>query len=191
LKELFRDKQRQILDQILNTTLDEIAGDYRRIYERHAHLNRFLRELNIPQPRVLHTAAEFVLNSNLRQAFAGNMTDLKQIRTLLEEAKIANVKLDGTVHRYVLEQTLSRLGERLWENPNDLDLITHLDEVTALVGSLPFEVDLWKVQNVYYSLLQTVYPDNLEKAAAGDEEAREWIARFNDLGDKLRVRREE
>jgi hypothetical protein len=117
------------------------------------------------------------------------MTDLKQIKALLDEAKIANVQLDGAVHRYVLEQTLSRLGERLRENPNDLDLITHLDDVTALVGSLPFEVELWKVQNIYYSLLQTVYPDNLEKAAAGEEEAREWIARFNDLGNKLRVRR--
>ncbi|NLW37180.1 MAG: glycoside hydrolase, partial [Peptococcaceae bacterium] len=132
----------------------------------------------------------FVLNSNLRQAFAGNMTDLKQIRTLLEEAKIANVKLDGTVHRYVLEQTLSRLGERLRENPNDLALITHLDEVIDLVGSLPFEVELWKVQNIYYSLLQKVYPDNLEKAAGGNEDAGEWNARFKALGEKLRVRRD-
>lgn len=190
LKQLFRDKQRQILDQILNTTLDEIAGDYRRIYDRHAHLNRFLRELNIPQPRVLHTAAEFVLNSNLRQAFAGDMTDLKQIKALLDEAKIANVQLDGAVHRYVLEQTLSRLGERLRENPNDLALITHLDEVIDLVGSLPFEVELWKVQNIYYSLLQKVYPDNLEKAAGGNEDAGEWNARFKALGEKLRVRRD-
>jgi alpha-amylase/alpha-mannosidase (GH57 family) len=190
LKQLFRDKQRKILDQILNSTLDEIARDYRRIYERHIHLNRFLRDLNIPQPRVLHTAAEFVLNSNLRCAFAGDMRDLKQIRDLLEEAAVSNVKLDGPVHRYVLEQTLGRLGELLRVRPNDLDLVTRLDEVIALVGSLPFEVELWKIQNVYYSLLQTVYPDNLEEAARGKEDAREWIARFDALGDKLRVRRE-
>lgn len=190
LKQLFRDKQRMVLDQILDTTLDEIAEDYRRIYDRHVHLTRFLKDLSIPQPKVLHTAAEFVLNSNLRQAFAGDMTDLKQIRALLDEAKISNVQLDGTVHRYVLEQTLGRLGEHLREHPNDLSLIIHLDDVTGLVHSLPFEVDLWKVQNIYYSLLQTVYPGNLQKAAGGNEGAREWIARFNALGDKLRVRRE-
>ncbi|OPZ73361.1 MAG: hypothetical protein BWY80_00955 [Firmicutes bacterium ADurb.Bin456] len=190
LKQLFRDRQRKILEQILNTTLDEIARDYRRIYERHVHLNRFLRDLNIPQPKVLHTAAEFVLNSNLRRAFAGDMTDLKQIRSLLDEAGVSNVRLDGAVHRYVLEKTLGRLGEMFRARPGDPGLITRLDEVIALIESLPFEVELWKIQNVYYSLLRTVYQDNLKKAARGEEDAREWIARFNALGDKLRVRRE-
>jgi hypothetical protein len=51
-------------------------------------------------------------------------------------------------------------------------------------------VELWKVQNIYYSLLQKVYPDNLEKAAGGNEDAGEWNARFKALGEKLRVRRD-
>jgi len=191
LRQLFRDKQRMVLDQILDTTLTEIAEDYRRIYERHAPLMRFLKELNIPQPKVLYTAAEFVLNTNLRQAFTTDILDIERINALLDEAKISNVPLDGAILGYVLEQTLERLGEQLRDRPTDHSLIGHLDAVVGLVRSLPFEVDLGNVQNIYYSLLQSVYPGLREKAGQGDGGARTWVDQFNALGDKLQVRREQ
>lgn len=167
LKQLFRDKQRMVLDQILDTTLSGVAADYRRIYERHAPLMRFLKDLNIPQPAALYTAAKFVLNTSLRRAFQGDMLDLEHIRALLNEAEISNVPLDGVSLGYVLEQTLERMGERLRAEPMDHSLIGHLDAVIGLVSSLPFEVDLWKVQNIYYRLLQTIYPDPTGKGQAG------------------------
>ncbi|MEW6423262.1 MAG: DUF3536 domain-containing protein [Bacillota bacterium] len=189
LKQLFRDKQRVVLDQILDTTLAEVAADYRRIYERHAPLMRFLKDLNIPQPKALYTAAEFVLNASLRQAFAEEALDLERIGALLGEAEISNVPLDGPGLAYTLQHTLEKMAERLHEQPGNHSLLAHLDEAIALVRALPFEVDLWKVQNVYYGLLQAVYPEFSKKAGQGDEEARTWVDRFNALGDKLRMRR--
>jgi len=190
IKQLFRDKQRMILDQILETTLAEIASDYRRIYERHAPLMRFLKSINIPQPKVLHTAAEFVLNSHLRHSFTGDALDLEHIKALLDEAETSNVPLDGSMLGYILEQTLERMGKMLREQPADLSLVRHLDEVICLVKSLPFEVDLWKVQNIYYGMLKTVYPEYAQKAGQGDGTAREWVDLFNSLGDKLLVQRD-
>ncbi|BAF59768.1 hypothetical protein PTH_1587 [Pelotomaculum thermopropionicum SI] len=190
LRQLFRDKQRKVLDQILDTTLSGIAAEYRNIYERHAPLMRFLNDLNIPQPKVLHTAAEFVLNSNLRQAFLEETPDLEKITALLEEARTLGIPLDSRVLGYVIEQILARTGEQLKAKPDDLSLIRQLDAVVGLVRTLPFEVDLWKVQNIYYRLFQTVYRGYLEKAAKGDESARAWVDQFNSLGDKLKMRRE-
>lgn len=191
LKELFRDKQRLVLDQILDTTLSGVAGDYRQIYERHAPLMRFLKELNIPQPKVLHAAAEFVLHTNLRQAFAADPPEIERINALLGEAGISNIQLDGTVLGYVLEQTLERMSNRLRAEPTDITLAGQLDAVVGLARSLPFEVDLWKAQNVYHGLLQSTYPAYKEKAAQGDAAARAWVDQFHALGDKLQVRRDE
>jgi hypothetical protein len=49
-------------------------------------------------------------------------------------------------------------------------------------------VDLWRAQNVYYELLRGVYPEFLDKADQGDEEAHAWVERFIPLGEALRVR---
>ncbi|MBC7105223.1 MAG: DUF3536 domain-containing protein, partial [Firmicutes bacterium] len=189
LGELFRDKQREVLDVILESTLTEVASDYRRIYERHAALMRFLKNLGVPQPKALTCAAEFVLNSNLREAFAEDPMDLERINALLGEAAVINVALDGAGLGYALRKTLERLAGRLRERPGDRSLLEHLAAVIDLVRALPFEVDLWQVQNVYYCLVQHVYREQLQKAAAGDPEARAWVEKFEALGDGLRIRR--
>lgn len=191
LKQLFRDKQRLVLDQILDTTLAEITAGYRQIYERHVPLIRFLKELNIPQPKVLYSAAELVLNTNLRQTFADEPLDIERIKALLAEAEISNIPLDDTVLGYVLKQTLERVGRQWLAEPLDQTLLTHLDAVIGLARSLPFEADLWKVQNIYYELLQAVYPDLKEKSGQGDQDAGVWVNQFSALGDKLQVRREQ
>jgi len=49
-------------------------------------------------------------------------------------------------------------------------------------------VNLWKVQNTFYELLQSVYPEFKTKEDQGDEKARTWIRRFTALGEKLSVR---
>ena len=187
VKQLFRDKQRLILDQILDATLSEVAADYRRIYENRAPLMRFLKDLHIPPPRVLHNAAEFVLNSNLRAAFLEDPPDIDRIHALLDEAEFTNVQLDGPLLGYVLEGTLERMGQRWLADPAGRDQLEHLNEVVGLARAMPFEVDLWKVQNVYYRLLQTIYPHWRDRR---DETARVWVERFEALGDKLRVRRD-
>jgi alpha-amylase/alpha-mannosidase (GH57 family) len=189
LKHLFRDKQREILDVILDSTLEEVAGDYRRIYERHAPLMRLLQELNIPQPNVLRAAAEFVINTSLRQAFSEKFLDLERIKALLEEARMTSINLDGASLSYALKKTLNKLGEELRRHPTDLSLLEHLATTCNLVRSLPFEVDMWKVQNNYYCLLQTIYQDLRQKADQGDEEARTWVERFGSLGDCLGIKR--
>lgn len=189
LKQLFRDQQRKILDLILASTLAEAEAEYRQVYERHAILMRFLKELGIPLPKALHTAAEFVLNTSLRRAFAAATPELEHITALLGEAAILDVPFDGAGLGYTLAKTVERLAERLLANPTDLSLLKQIAEVVGLARTLPFRVDVWKAQNVYYKLLQTLYPQMREKDAQGDADAPVWLARFTALGDELRVRR--
>lgn len=190
LKQLFRDKQRKVLDQILNTTLAEIAADYRHIYERHAPLMLFLKDLNIPQPKALYTATEFVLNTSLRYALAEDEPDLERIKAILNEAKIFKVPLDGASLGYIIKKSLEKMGERLYENPEDISQIRRLDSFVGLILTLPFEVDLWKIQNIYYEMLQRNYPELQAKEIQGDESLRTWIEHFEALGDKLKMKRD-
>jgi len=186
LKQLFRDQQHKIINLILNSTLAELEADYRRIYERHVSLMRFLKELGIPLPHALLCAADFYLNSSLRRSLSSETIDKERVAALLNEAKTFDVKLDAEGLSYVLKRTMEQMAEKLRSNTADLSLLEKLNIAIDLARSLPFEVDLWKIQNIYYRLLKTVYPD-LRGKMEQDESARVWVDFFSELGKKLQV----
>jgi alpha-amylase/alpha-mannosidase (GH57 family) len=188
LKSLFRDEQRNILSDILISTLDEAEAVYRQLYEHHAPLMRFLADLKTPLPKAFRTTAEYALNSHLRRAFSADGLDIPKIRGLLEEARIGNVDLDSTTLEFTLRKTIERMGERLRDNPADTNDLRSLREAVELLGSLPFAVTLWAVQNVCYDLLQNTYPELLKQAGEGDADASAWVENFRTVAEKLSVR---
>ncbi len=189
LKQLFRDKQREVVGLILDEALAEVESDCHRFYERHVSLMRLLKQLGFSRPKTLHTAAEFVINIRLRGAFLDEKPDLERIAALLREAETLDVKLHAGELSYALERTVERMARQLADKPGNLGLLQNLEAVIDLTHTLPFEVDLWKVQNIYYKLLNTVYPMLRGDAAHGDEDSRRWVERFEVLGEKLRMRR--
>jgi hypothetical protein len=58
----------------------------------------------------------------------------------------------------------------------------------SLGSEMPFNVNFWSVQNIYYEMLHTVFPEWRWKSKHGDEAANEWVGLFLDLGRKLSVR---
>jgi alpha-amylase/alpha-mannosidase (GH57 family) len=188
LRFLFRDEQRRVLDMILEKPLAEAEADYRKLYEQHAPLMRFLSVLCYPLPRSFRTAAELALNSTLRHAFETGEPQLESIRQLLAEAESASVPLERASLGHTLKIALERIAERLESDPADLHLLRQLESAVELARSLPFEVTLWKTQNVYFGLLQGVFPSFRRRSVAGDAAAGEWIRLFAALGEKLSVR---
>ena len=188
LTSLFRDEQRKILDLILGATLQEVETIYRQLYEHHVPLMRFLKGSGVSPPKPLYVAAELVLNASLRGAFEDEELDPELITTFLEEAEVEGIFLDADTLEYALRKSLERLADRLLANPSELHLLQRLVAGIGLLGSLPFQVNLWKVQNISYDLYQKVYPELRKRAEKGDETAGEWIGIFKRLGEKLSIR---
>jgi hypothetical protein len=63
-----------------------------------------------------------------------------------------------------------------------MERLTHLENLVGLLRSLPFQVNLWEVQNAYYHVLREHYPDIREIANKGDEESSAWVRHFLPLG---------
>jgi hypothetical protein len=57
-----------------------------------------------------------------------------------------------------------------------------------VIQHLPFGVDLWKTQNVYYGLLKNLLPKMQELQARGDEPAKAWVETFRALGRHLTIK---
>jgi alpha-amylase/alpha-mannosidase (GH57 family) len=188
LKSLFRDEQRKVMDSILESALSEIEAAYHQVYEYYYPPMRFLSELGNPVPKAFNSAAEFILNSDLRRALNGDALEIEKIRSLLDEIAAWNVELDTEGHSYLFQSALERMIARFAETPEDMALLNNLLAVTEMVDSLPFGVDLWRVQNLYHDILQTTYTGFKERAGKGDESANEWLSQFSAMGQQLKVR---
>jgi alpha-amylase/alpha-mannosidase (GH57 family) len=187
LKSLFRDEQRKITDLILESTLAEAEAAYRELYDHHALLMRFLVDAGVPLPRAFHTAAEFILNLDLCRALEEEEPDVDQIGGILEAAGAWQIEVDAAGLGYALQQTIERVAEELRVRPTELSVLERLETVVSLARFLPFEVSLWKAQNVYYDMLQTVYREFQGRAQKDDEASQEWLRHFISLGDGLLV----
>jgi alpha-amylase/alpha-mannosidase (GH57 family) len=191
LKSLFRDEQRKILNLVIEENLSDAEAVYSKLYEDHAPLMRFLMNLNMPLPRAFRSAATVALNERLRRTMAVEPLDTENIRRLLEEAQASHVELDAEILGFTLKNAINRLAGDLFAEPGDLSRLRSLQQAAELARSLPFWVDLWKAQNVYYEILQSAFP-TLQKQTRGDGESDpEWRKEFLALGDLLMVRTDE
>ncbi|MBI4658339.1 MAG: DUF3536 domain-containing protein [Verrucomicrobia bacterium] len=188
LKSLFRDEQRKVLTQVLASTRIDIQNTFRLITDRYIPLMRFLADLHAPAPKALLVAAEEVLNNELRNQFESDGMDLERVRSLLAESEKSEVPLDAETLAYALKGHLDRLSVQLQKAPEGTALLARLAAVAELVLNLPFEVNLWKTQNIYHTLLRTVYRDMRSKANQGIESARGWTLQFEALGEHLGFR---
>ncbi len=154
LHSLFKDEQRKILELILAPLVAEAEAVHSRLYAQNADLMRSLANLQIPLPKTLRASAEFALNRQLREEFSGEEPNLQRIAPLIEEAKAINVSLDLSTLEYALRSRLEQMAEQLSACPVDPLLLPRLRAAVELARSLPFPVNLWQVQNLFYEQLR-------------------------------------
>ncbi|MFY9550798.1 MAG: DUF3536 domain-containing protein [Thermoanaerobaculia bacterium] len=191
LRLLFRDERQQVLAEILRSVLNEADAVYRRLYEEHASLMRFLSSHGVPPPRGFRMAAEQALNTSLRHELEGPEPEVARLEAILEEARNVGVTLHEDGLGRAFERTVEKLAGDLRARPGDLERLADLAGVVVLARALPFEVDFWKVQNAYYQMSKSVLPARRREAEVGSEDARAWVERFLALGEELSVKVEE
>ncbi len=182
LKNLFRDEQRKVLNQILAATHDEIHNTYRLLTDRYAPLSRFLANIHVPPLNVLAPATEFVLNSELRKQFETDRPDPERINSLLAEVHAENAQLDTNVLEFAIKQHMDNLSGQFLKNPEDLELLRRFSNSATIVDDFPVKANIWRAQNAYNRALLATLP---KMRASEDEQSQKWVETFFTLGEQL------
>jgi alpha-amylase/alpha-mannosidase (GH57 family) len=182
VKNLFRDEQFKVLNQILAATREDIYKSYKSLTDRYAPLVHFLHDIHMPPLQSLAPAAEFVLNAELRKQFENGRVDAERVKLLVNQAKTTNAEIEKNELGFIVKKHFDSLSEQFFESPRNFDLLQRFSNSAALLPLLPMQVNLWKAQNVYDQLYAKVLP---EMEGSNDEEARAWVDKFLTLGEQL------
>jgi alpha-amylase/alpha-mannosidase (GH57 family) len=185
LKSLFKDEQRRILNEILASTREDLESRFRLITERYTPLMNFLQNAGAPLPPALETAREYILHEDIRRRVEADPIDLEQLRNLIQEAQARDRRVFDANLSFVVKNRMEALMRGLADNPVEVDKMAVLDQLARLTMPLPLGLNLWKVQNTYWEMLQRL--PQLEQAVGEKtpETAQSWQERFLELGRTL------
>jgi hypothetical protein len=181
---LFRDEQRRIVGLILTSTLRDIENSLTTIYQDHASLSHFLTQAGLPKPPALTLAAGFAINAGLRRTLEGDPIDGAQMRSLLAMATADQVPLETATLSYVADQRMKRAMIGLLTSPGSLKVLERALALARAITEMPFELNLWQAQNIWYEILRT--SGNVPTVLTAEERPR-WEKDFNDLGSCLTI----
>ncbi|MGA7245473.1 MAG: DUF3536 domain-containing protein [Terracidiphilus sp.] len=184
LTSLFRDEQRRIVHLILNSTLWDIESSLTNIYEDHASLLHYLAQAGLPKPPALTLAAEFAINAGLRRALEGDPIDQALLRSFLQLAKSDRVPLETATLSYIADQRMKRAMVELQMSAGSQEMLDRALNLAHTLVELPFELNLWQAQNIWYEILRTSSYALTSQIA--DDRPR-WDKEFNELGKCLSI----
>jgi alpha-amylase/alpha-mannosidase (GH57 family) len=185
---LFKDEQRKILHQILQLTYEDVETSYRRVFENNYAIMNFFHSLNIPLPKPFSSAAEYILNNDLKRIFEDTEFDIERLEKLIVDAKKWSIKIDTTIMGFVVSSWVESAMEQLSEQTHNIHLFEMIDNVMEILKPLSLTLNLWKAQNIYFSISRKVLRYMEDRVSNGDREAMRWMEEFRRLGDYLHVK---
>jgi alpha-amylase/alpha-mannosidase (GH57 family) len=181
---LFSDEQRRIVQLILNSTLWDIENSLTTIYEDHASLLHYLAQAGLPKPPALTLAAGFAINAGLRRALESDPVDIAQMRSFLTLAKADQVPLETTNLSYIADQRMKRTMVELQMSAGSLEVLDRALTLARSLVELPFYLNLWQAQNIWYEILGT---SSYALTSLAEEDRARWDKTFSDLATCLSI----
>lgn len=187
LWDLFKNEQSKVMEEVFENTLTSIEKDFRDIYARYFPLMQMRPDFRIPLPKTLGMSIEFVLNRDLALELKKDKMDFEKMEGIVREMKRWNFTRDKEGINLSASRKLDAFMQRLMAYPRDNDLLHTLCDLLKVCRILPLDLDIWRAQNIYFSLRQRFYPQVKELADQGDSEAQLWVIEFERLSGFLKV----
>ncbi|HZD76415.1 MAG TPA: DUF3536 domain-containing protein [Acidobacteriaceae bacterium] len=162
LTSLFADEQRRIVKSILDPAMQSLETALTDLYSSHASLLHFLGRSGLPRPAALRVAAQFAIHAQLRRALESDPIDVAGAERLLAQAKEDAVVVDHPTLGYLADERMHAAMERLQRTPADPEAVRHALSLATALRAMPFSLDLWQAQNIWYELSPRVVGEGKE-----------------------------
>jgi hypothetical protein len=144
----------------------------------------FLSQAGLPKPPALTLAAGFAVNAGLRRALEADPVDQPQVRSYLSLATADQISLETPTLSYLADQRMKRSMVELQMSSGSLELLDRALSLAHMLTELPFELNLWQAQNIWYEILRT---SSYALIALDKANQPLWEKNFKELGACLSI----
>ncbi len=163
LGDLFLEGRRSLAQEMLERTLRSEFELARNLYETHRDTMSFLREINVPRPKLFEALAQAVLAGELIRLLYGDRRSLspERLGELVGRARELDLELQGPRVRRAVEEALTREVGALARDPGDAASLERAESILDLSDAMDLEPNLWEAQNLFFGLSRKLDPAKL------------------------------
>lgn len=186
IRNLFKDEQRKVLQQIIERDLRETETFNNSIFERNYATIKALDLVGMELPHSLRKNMELVLNAEIRNFFQHGSLRPARLRKLVEQALKWNIRVDDI---YIPRAVENRLIQELKQFAQSLNYETlyKVERAVKYIQLLSLKIDLIESQTIVFKLAKAHYAQWKSDADKGESQAR-FIQTFEKLLNRLNIR---
>lgn len=168
LRDLFLEGRRSLAEEMLERTLSKEWDLARNLFETHRDTMRFLREINVPRPKLFEALAQAVLAGELIRLLAGDPRSLSpgRLGELVAQARELDLDLKGPRVRRAVEEAFTAEVAALAADPEAPEPLERALSILDLADALELAPNLWPAQNIVFGLVEQRGRDHLPPGLA-------------------------
>ena len=179
---LFRDEKRQILDQVTKKSLAQVEHGFREIYDDNYQLMTGMLKSQIPIPNAYKSAIQHIANTDLHRFFEQDILKIQDLKRLSREIDTWNLNIsDPQALKFAAGERIFYEIQKINHMVLPTDQIQVLVDIIQIFNELDLELDIWKSQNHYFSLLEDFL------SGKNNFPNHKWKDTFLNLGRLLKV----
>lgn len=186
LRSLFKDEQHKVLKQLLEQDLELASDSYKKIYNRNYNLLTVLHKEGIALPMLLRENLQVVINNDLMRYFSENQRSVLRLQTMVRDTQKWDITMDDEGLGFAASNHVLYWMQQIESDPTDLEQMQVLIKKLKLISSLGLKMDLYKTQNVYYTLSKNFIQQVIGQTGEPESEEK-LVATFTELGERINV----
>ncbi|MBE0503291.1 MAG: DUF3536 domain-containing protein [Desulfuromonadales bacterium] len=186
LTDLFMDERQRTVNRMISAQVDRILEEFNHIYRDHLGLLHFLHENALPVPSPLSAAAEQLLNEEIRSYLESDAAFSGRVREKIANAQAFDLKLDRAQLAHAASRSSHARLLALAAAPDDLQRLKQTIKDLEELLTLPWPIDLWQAQNIYFDIRHQVIAVKLAAVQQNDAAAK-WLQHFKTLGNSIGI----
>ena len=152
IKDLPKDKQKKLLANVIDKAKKRIRTNYINLFKQEKTVLEYIKNIDLPMPRMFLDLAEFVLNYELREELIKDNIDNAKISQILTDLKQSSAELNIEDIKNILTKKLVADTKVLEQDPQNLECVNKIIDLLNFADMFNLPLDLYCTQNTIFRL---------------------------------------